>query len=128
MSAETPSQMPDRCSPDGGTPHFPKEVLTLDEGRTSYLSAEQVVRLGLDAATPLAAEPSTPVATPKSAQGTPPTTPVATPKSAQGTPPATPVATPKSAQGTTPATLVGTPKGAQGTPPATPVGTPKPKY
>jgi hypothetical protein len=114
MSPNRPGHLADRCAPATQAPAFPVEVLALDDGQTSYLSADQARRLELDALTPLLAQPATPVGTPKSG---PPATPVGTPKSAPA--PSTPVGTPKSAP---PATPVGTPKSA---PPATPVGTPK---
>jgi hypothetical protein len=119
MSADRPGHEGTVSGRD--VPEFPTETLTLDDGHTAYLSVEDVRRLELPAATPLLAQSTTPVGTPKNPEGTPPGTPVGTPKT-EGTPPGTPVGTPKT-QGTPPGTPVGTPK-APGTPP--PGGTPKP--
>src|SRR5258706_16185130 len=69
---------------------YPMEVVTLDAGRTSYLSAEEAARLDLDRARRLEAHTETPVGTPKGPSRKPPATPVGTPKSAQGAPLRTP--------------------------------------
>lgn len=103
--------------PRGAVPPYPQEVLTLDAGCTSFLSAEQVARLGLDVAPRLDASPDTPTATPKGPAATPSATPVGTPKSTSGKPPATPVGTPKNARASL--SMLGSPKSAQGTPPWT---------
>lgn len=65
---------------------YAMDVVTLDAGRTSYLSAEEAARLDLDRAPRLEAHPETPVGAPKGPSGKPPATPVGTPKSAQGAP------------------------------------------
>jgi len=117
MSMQKPGETADRGSRDAAA-SYPQEVLTLDAGRTSFLSAEQLARLGLDGAPRLDAYPDTPVGTPKNPDSKPPASPVGTPKSAQGTPPATPVGTPKSAKGSL--SMLGSPKSAQATPPSMP--------
>jgi hypothetical protein len=117
MSVQKPGETADRDPRDAGAP-YPREVLRLDAGRTSFLSAEQLARLALDDAPRLDAHPETPVGTPKGPASTPPATPVGTPKAVQGKPPATPVGTPKSARGSM--SMLGSPKSAQGTPTWTP--------
>jgi len=114
MSVEKTSEIRNQQAADAAAP-FPQEVLTLDAGRSWFLSAEQLARLGLEGAPHLDASPQTPVGTPKDTSGKPPATPVGTPKQTTGKPPATPVGTPKSAQGSM--SMHASPKSAQGTPP-----------
>ncbi len=113
MSVQKPGEIRNPEAADAAAP-FPQEVLTLDAGRTWFLSAEQLARLGLEGAPRLDAAPETPVGTPKGPSSTPPPTPVGTPKQTTSKPPATPVGTPKNAQGSL--STLASPKSAQGTP------------